>query len=138
MRFLPLIVILSGSISLAMILLFPEKYWFAYAGLMMSFSVANFLPVYGPVKQALNPADALNEHDLMIRRNAYFATFATISAVAFLGIWMLVGLTVLRDWSGATLMRSMIAISFYLMLLLTAIPTLYASWAASASQKIDA
>lgn len=129
MRFFSAATLLIASIGLAIILLFTEKYWIGYAALILSFSVGNFLPLYGPVKQALNPHDDADERDLMLRRDAYYVTFSAICVVAILGIWLIVGLAFSREWPREILIRVLIALSFYLMCLVSTVPTLYASWA---------
>lgn len=129
MRFLPVATLSFASIGLVFILLFTEKYWIGYAALMLSFGVGNFLPLYGPVKHPANPHDNVDERDLKLRRDAYYVTFSVICVVAILGIWMFVGLAFLREWPREVLIRAMIALSFYLMCLVSTMPTLYASWA---------
>ena len=129
MRFLPAATLLIASIGLAIILLFTEKYWLGYAALMLSFAVGNFLPLYGPVKQASNLHDNADERDLMLRRDANYVTFFLVSALAIIGIFAVPGLALFKEWPREILIRAMMALGFYLMCLVSIVPTLYASWA---------
>ncbi|MFZ6874019.1 hypothetical protein ACO0LF_18325 [Undibacterium sp. Di27W] len=128
LRFLPAAILFIGSASLALILLMPQFYWLGYAALMLGFGVSNFLPMFGPVKQAGNPDEEADERERSLRRDAYLVAFASIGVAAFMGIWAVLGLTMVHDWPKEILMRAMMALSFYLMLLFSAVPTLYASW----------
>jgi hypothetical protein len=131
MRILPIVILLLGTIGLAIAFLFPGKYWIGYTGVIISFAIANFFPIYGPIKRSVNGSETVDERDVMLKRNAYFVAFAVVSATSLLGVWLLIGLTVLRDWSSGVLLHALLAFSFYLMLLISTVPTLYVSWSVS-------
>lgn len=131
MRWLPMVTLTIATAGLAIILFFPSDYWFGYAGLMFGFGASNFLPIFGPVKQPLNPLDDADEREKILRRDAFFVAFAAISAAAFICVWALIGLSVVKDWPRDVLLRAMMGVNFYLMAIFSAIPTLYASWVTS-------
>lgn len=129
MRILPIATLALGTICFALILIIPDKYLFWYTGLILSFGIGNFYPMFGPVKPRSTPLEDADERELKISRDAYFVTFATISAVAFTGIWILILLTAHENWTRELLIKAMVSMSFYLLTLLATLPTLYASWA---------
>lgn len=128
LRFFPILVLLAGTLGLSIVLLLSDRYWSGYVLLLISFAVSNLLPLLGPVKRQVNPAEDLDEREKAVSKDAYRLTFAAISLTAIAGIWVLVGLATMNDWSRVTLTRAMTASSFYLLLLLTTLPTLFASW----------
>lgn len=126
MRWWPILALTLATIGLGVILFSPSKYWIGYSALMFGFGVANFLPLKGPLKR---PSDVIDERERTLRRDALLIGFGTISVVAFLCLWILAALTVLRDWPRDILLRAMVAFGFYFMTIYSSVPTLYASWA---------
>ena len=128
MRFLPIVTLALGTVGFGIILFYPDQYWFGYAGMMLCFCLSVFFPIFGPIKQAAQPNENLDELDRMMGRKAYLFTFGVISIVAIVGIWCLIGLSAYADWKREILIKAMVGLLFYLMSLLTTLPTLYASW----------
>lgn len=128
LRWLPIILLLLVSGGTALIFASPDRWWPGYGVLMLGNVIGGWLPMYGPVKPwgALDGAD---ERERQVRQNAYFVTFATISIVAVLGLWLLAGLALVNDWKSDTLALDMAALSLFLLSLWEIIPTLHASWA---------
>ncbi len=56
-------------------------------------------------------------------------TFASASAVAILGIWLLVALALIDAWTVRQLASELCLFTFCLIVLCSAVPTLHASWA---------
>ncbi|WP_404335390.1 hypothetical protein AB2M62_16035 [Sphingomonas sp. MMS12-HWE2-04] len=98
-----------------------------FALIMAGFSIAVMLPLSGPLKPWGAP-DRVDEFDRALRSRAFLAGFAATSVAAMAGIWLLFGLAMLQNWSKFALLDQLRALSFTLMVLYSAVPTLYASW----------
>ncbi len=130
LRWLPLVMMTFATVGLLTILLRPSSYWVGYAMLMVAYFIGNFVPMVGPVVPLLANED-VDERERTSRRNALLVGFGTISAVAFVGLFVLIALTVLQNWPLHTLLRAMMALAFYFLVIYATVPTLYASWATS-------
>ena len=128
LRWFPIAALLLVSSGMVVMLASPQRSWLGYSILMAGNAISVWLPLFGPVKPwgALEGAD---ERDRQVRRDAYFAAFATISLVAVLGLLLLMGLALLDFWKIETLIFYMMGLSIFLISLLAIIPTLHASWA---------
>ena len=60
---------------------------------------------------------------------AFLAGFATVSFATFLGIWLMLGLTLLDHWSREVLIAQLANFTYMLFVLYLTVPTLHASWA---------
>lgn len=128
LRWLPIILLLLVSGGTALIFASPDRWWLGYGVLMLGNVIGGWLPMYGPVKP-WGVLDGADERERQVRQNAYFVTFATISIVAVLGLWLLAGLALVNDWKSDTLALDMSALSLFLLSLWEIVPTLHASWA---------
>jgi hypothetical protein len=128
LRIPPIITLSMASVGLTILLVDRHHYWLGYSLLMLGFVIGNFLPIFGPVKP-WGDSVRVDEWDRQLRHNAYFFTFAAISGVAVAGTWLLCWLALSRAWTGTDIARALSSVAFYLMALLSGLPTLYASWA---------
>ena len=118
-----------ATVGLIIMLLRPSSHGIGYLILMVGFAIGNFLPMFGPVKPPFHANDEVDEGQRNLRCKAFLIGFGTISAAAFLGLWVLIALTELQNWSQHMLLRAMMALTFYFLVLFSTVPTLYASWA---------
>lgn len=128
LRWLPIILLLLVSGGMASILVRPDIYWPGYWALMLGNLIGGCLPIFGPIKP-WGERKGADERERQVRRDAYFAAFATISVVAVVGLFLLIGLTLLNRWKIGTLIFDLAMFTFFLILLWEIIPTLHASWA---------
>jgi len=128
LRWFPVVALLAATCGMAVILATPGKYWLGFMMVMLGVGISIFFPIVGPLKQSLNPHDDADEREKALRHDSYFFAFAVICGVAFLSTWILIGLTVWQDWPREMLLRAMMSFSFFIMVLFSAVPTLYASW----------
>ena len=99
-----------------------------YGLITAGFAIGVFLPIFGPIKP-WGESKRADEFDRQVRQRAFLYGFATVSFAAFLGIWLLLGLTLLGNWSRDTLIGQLGNFAYMLFVLYLAVPTLHASWA---------
>lgn len=128
LRILPIITVALASGGMVLVLTNRHNYWLGYTLLMVGFISGNFLSIFGPVKPWGGSA-RVDEWDRQVRHNAYFVTFATISAVAILGIWLLCWFALSQAWTTDDNLRALTSAAMYLMAIWSSLPTLHASWA---------
>ena len=128
LRWFPIAALLLVSSGMAVMLGSPHRSWLGYTILMVGNVISAWLPLFGPVKP-WGTLEGTDERDRQVRRDAYFATFATISLVAVLGLLLLMGLALLDRWKIETLIFNMVGLVLFLISLWEIIPTLHASWA---------
>lgn len=128
LRWFPIVALLLVSSGMAVILGSPHRSWLGYMILMIGNVISAWLPLFGPVK-TWGTSEGADERDRQVQRDAYFATFATISLVAVLGLLLLIGLALLDGWKIETLIFAMVGFMLFLISLWEIIPTLDASWA---------
>ena len=100
----------------------------SYAMLMLGFGLANLLPIFGPVKPWGGP-ERVDEFDRALRARAFLAAFSALAAVAVIGLWAIVGLSLVQGWTADALRSTVMKLAFVLATIYTAGPTCYASWA---------
>lgn len=128
LRWLPLVALVVASAGLLWCLLNPapdRSYWIGYALIVAGFSIANFMPIWGPLRGLGERAD---EFERQQRRDSFLVGLATVAVAAFAGIWLTVGLLAMQVWSPRAAQMELVALAFYMMALFSAVPTLHASW----------
>jgi len=105
----------------------PNQWW-GYAILMLGFGLANLMPILGPVKPWGGP-ERVDEFDRALRARAFLAAFSALAAVAVIGLWAIVGLSLVQGWTADALRSTIMKLAFVLATIYTAGPTCYASWA---------
>ncbi len=126
-RWLPIVALTLASAGMALALARPDLSEAGYSMIMGGFTIAVMLPILGPLKPWGSPG-IVDEFDRTMRTRAFLAAFASATAAALLGIWLLVGLALLGNWPALTLILALRSLAFYLMVLYAAVPTLHASW----------
>ncbi len=101
---------------------------FGYAAISLGFALGVFLPIFGPIKP-WGAGKLVDEYDRQVRQRAFLIGFATVTFAAFLGIWLLLGLALLDNWSRDTLIGQLANFAYMLFVLYLTVPTLHASWA---------
>ena len=101
--------------------------WWTYALLMVGFMIANVMPMWGPIKP-WGGQERADEFDKALRARAYLVAFRSLAAVALLGFWLTVGLSVFHDWNADALRWAIMKLAVLLEIIYSAGPTCYASW----------
>ena len=128
LRWLPVVALSFASAGIGLGLVRVDLLSWGYALVMIGFALSVILPLIGPVKPWGGP-DKVDEFDRAMRSRAFLVTFASISVAAVLGMWLVVGLSLLSAWPREVLIGQICALSLYLFTLYSAVPTLYSSWA---------
>lgn len=129
LRWLPVVALAIATIGMVILIAYPGRREILLGNgiLVLGFMLALILPIIGPVKP-WGSLEKVDEFDRTMRRDAFLAAFASASAMAVLGIWLMIGLALLGDWDRARLIQALSAFAFYLLTLYLAVPTLHASW----------
>lgn len=102
--------------------------WSGYALLMLGFGLANFIPIWGPIKP-WGSQERIDEFDRTLRARAFLVAFMALGGVAVIGLWLIAGISALQDWNANTLRGTVMRLGFLLATIFTAGPACYASWA---------
>ena len=127
LRWLPGFTLTLATAGLVLAFAIPHRVWLGYIMLIAANAVAMWLPLFGPVKP-WGTLKGVDERDRQLRRDAYFVTFATISAIAPFGLLLLIALMLLNRPDLGTQALAISTLIFYLLVLWATVPTLYASW----------
>ncbi|SEM81263.1 hypothetical protein SAMN05192583_1334 [Sphingomonas gellani] len=126
LRWPPLLALMAASAGLIWCLVRPDRsYWVGYALIMLGFFIANLMPIWGPLRRFNERAD---EFERQQRRESLLVALAAVAAAAFAGIWLTVSMLALELWSARVAQQELTALTFYMMTLFSAVPTLHASW----------
>ena len=128
LRWMPIVALALASAGMLTGLIRIELVNAGYALIMMGFAIAIPLPIFGPLKPWGSP-ERVDEFDRALRGRAMLAGFAAVSMAAFAGIWLVIGLALIGDWSRFAILDQLRSLGFYLITLHSAVPTLHASWA---------
>ncbi len=128
MRWLPIAALVLATAGLIVLLTSARAYWAGYAIIMLAFTFSVWLPAFGPIKPWTSVNERVDEHDAMVRKNAYLAALPAILIFAFIALSGLPVLAILTHWPVEHLSIAGTACAFYLFTLWTTIPTLHASW----------
>ena len=104
-----------------------SRIWWGYALLMLGFSFANFMPIWGPIKPVASQ-ERVDEFDRTLRDRASLFTFRALGLVAVIGLWFTVGISALQGWDADALRWTVSKFAFLLATIYSAGPTCYASW----------
>ncbi|RYE03428.1 MAG: hypothetical protein EOP61_04675 [Sphingomonadales bacterium] len=107
-----------------------------YTLVMIGVGLSVILPMIGPIK-AWGAPDKVDEFDRALRSRAFLVTFASISVAAVIGMWLILGVSLIDAWPREILIGQISALSLFLITLYSAMPTLYASWAVRAIDDED-
>ena len=94
---------------------------------MLGFSIANFMPIWGPIKPWATQ-ERVDEFDRELRARSYLAAFRALGLVAVIGLFLTVGMSALQGWSSDALRWTVMKLAFFLATIYSAGPTCYASW----------
>jgi len=126
-RWLPIVALLVASAGLMLAFVRTDLSEAGFGLLMIGFAIAVMLPILGPLKP-WGSAGIVDEFDRTMRARAMLAGFASVAIAAMIGIWFAMGLALLESWPAITLILVLRSLSFYLLVLYSAVPTLHASW----------
>jgi hypothetical protein len=128
LRWLPVVALVATAAGFAVALFRADLAEFGNALVMAGFVIGAMLPLLGPIKP-WGSAERVDEFDRALRGRAFFVAFASVSFVAMVGIWLVMGVALLTGLHALAMLAQLRALAFTLMTLYAAVPTLYASWA---------
>ena len=128
LRWIPILALALAMGGWAWGLARPDGTYPGYALISAGFVLGTYLPIFGPIKPWGGPR-LVDEFDRQLRQRAFLAGFATVSFVTFIGIWLMLGLTLLDHWSREALIAQLANFTYMLFVLYLTVPTLHASWA---------
>ena len=128
LRWIPILALALALGGWAWGLAQPGGTYPGYALISAGVVLGTFLPIFGPIKPWGGPR-LVDEFDRQVRQRAFLAGFATVSFATFLGIWLMLGLTLLDHWSREVLIAQLANFTYMLFVLYLTVPTLHASWA---------
>ncbi len=128
MRWLPIAALVLATAGLVVLVTGGQAYWAGQGLVTIAFCLSCWLPALGPIKPWMAGSERVDEHDEMVRKNAYLAALPAIMLFAFIALSGLPVLTILAKWPLVRLALAGSTCGIYLLVLWTSIPTLYASW----------
>ncbi|NYT41315.1 hypothetical protein HZY97_11140 [Sphingomonas sp. R-74633] len=128
LRWVPIVALAIAIGGWAWGLARPDRAYLGYAAISVGFAIAVFLPIFGPIKP-WGGGKLADEYDRQLRQRAFLYGFATVTFAAFGGIWLLLGLALIDNWSREALITQIAYFDYMLFVLYLAVPTLQASWA---------
>jgi hypothetical protein len=128
MRWLPIAALVLATAGLVTLLTSGRAYGVGMGLVMAAFFLSIWLPAFGPVKPWMTVDERVDEHDEMVRKNAYLAALPAILLFAFVALAGLPVLAILATWPTPRLALAGSTCGMYLLVLWTSIPTLHASW----------
>ncbi|WP_267388097.1 hypothetical protein [Sphingomonas sp. GC_Shp_3] len=119
--------ILAATGALVVAIFWPALRWPGYAVLIAAFGIANFMPIFGPLKP-WGGTEPIDERERANRARAFLIALSVISVVAVAGLWTIVALSIMGNWDVDLLRQTNIDLAFYIAALYSALPTCIASW----------
>ena len=101
--------------------------WWPDLPLWLGVWTSNVMPLLGPIKP-WGGHERTDEFDQALRGRAYLVALGSLAAVAVLGLWLTLGLSILYDWNADDLRWAIFKLPILLTAILSAGPTCYASW----------
>lgn len=101
--------------------------WWSDLPLWLGVLTSNVMPLLGPIKP-WGGHERADEFDQALRGRSYLVAFWSLAAVAVLGLWLTLGLSILYDWNADDLRWAIFKLTILLPAILSAGPTCYASW----------
>lgn len=126
LRVWPMTVILIGTGGLLLGLIDSDRYFLGQGLVSAAMLGGLWLPIFGPVKPWNSPA-LVDEYDRRVRSDAYIFTLTIVASGALIALFGLGLRAELAEWPRDALVRAMQITAFYLMTLLSCLPTLHAS-----------
>jgi hypothetical protein len=128
MRWLPVAALVLAAAGMVVLLTGGRVYWVGQGLVTLAFCLSCWLPAFGPIKPWMTATERVDEHDEMVRKNAYLAALPAITLFAFIALAGLPVLAILADWPATRLSLAGSTCGMFLLVLWTSIPTLHASW----------
>lgn len=124
-RYWPIIMLIIATIGLFIIL--DTQFLLGISIIFLAFFGSVFLPIFGPIKPWGTP-DIVDEFDQNLRAKSYSVTLPVIMIVAILVLFFLPIWALFQGWDMLQLQLAMMSIGFYIAIIWSCVPTLYASW----------
>ena len=128
LKVIPLILVAINTIVIASVFAYPTTTMWKFFALDFCFMAGCLLQPFGPIKQAFNPNDFLDERDKEIKKNAYFFTYTSTTFAAIICMIAMTATATLSTLKREQVLWSLLCILIYIVSLLTTLPTLHASW----------
>ncbi|MDT8760325.1 hypothetical protein MZO42_16610 [Sphingomonas psychrotolerans] len=128
-RWLPAVLLLLGVGLAGYGLLNPAKIALAVPLLVVVQSISVPVHFVGPLRAGAAGGEIVDEFDRDLSLRAWLAGFAGATAVALIGLFGSAGVALLMRWPPIRLVEAVILIPLLMLVVLSTVPTLYASWA---------
>lgn len=126
MRWLPLAVLGMASVGLAFSLTHAGRdFWIGYALVFVASQIAIIAPTWGPLRSVFEQSD---EFERAQRQAAMLVGLVAAVAAGMAGMLITAMLIVFDIWPAEVAALKLIVFAFYILTLISAVPTLYASW----------
>ena len=124
-RWIAIAALIPATAGILVAIGFPQHLTAGYVGVAAGLALALWLPIVGPLRLA--STRIADEFDRMMQIRAWLAGCAAASFAAVMGILLLLGLAMAGNWDRMTLMFALGTLLTYLIVLLSAVPTLVLS-----------
>jgi len=128
-RWLPAVLLLLAFGLAGYGLLDSKRMWLAASLIGVVQSISWPLHYAGPLRTGGGGSEIVDEFDRALILRAWLAGFASATALALIGLFGSAGLALLMRWSLIALVEAAILIPLLMLVVLSTVPTLYASWA---------
>ena len=126
-RWLPIIALLLGFGGYLAVLFAPGAAMPGLIAMAVATSAAAWLPMAGPLK-IVGGGQTVDEFDRALATRSYLVALGSIVFFAFIGLLLIAGLTLTLGWTRDMLLIGVIATAMLMLVIWSALPTLYASW----------
>lgn len=132
-RWVAILSMLIATAGIVTAIGWPQFLAIGYALVAGGLALAIWLPLIGPFRLAgTRPSD---EFDRMVQTRGWLAACAGASFAAIFGMMMVLALGLMGNWSSMTLLFALGTLLTYLMVVLSAVPTLVISSGAPADDE---
>jgi hypothetical protein len=124
-RWIAIAALVPATIGIVIAIALPQYWAIGFTLVSGSMALAFWLPMVGPLRLA---GDRMtDEFDRMMQIRAWLAGCAAASFAAVIGILLLLGLAMAGNWERITLLLALSTLLSYLIVLLSAVPSLVMS-----------
>jgi hypothetical protein len=129
LRWLPAVLLLLACGLAIYGLLDPTMLSVAMPLIVVVQSISVLLHFAGPLRAGAAGGEIIDEFDRDLNLRAWLSGFAAATALALIGLFGSAGVALLMRWSPIRLVETVILIPLLMLVVLSTVPTLYASWA---------
>lgn len=124
LRWTPLVTLAVATLGLVLSFV---RFPFGLILLVLPQGWSGLIAMFGPLKP-WGALEGVDERDIALRRDAYLFGFAVACLFMLTGMALLAVVGVVQAWTPASLIKGFAALWLYDLLLVSVMPTLFASW----------